>query len=220
MYISLLVLLDSLNFTTFIERFGYIGIFLWFISFDQLTPIPEEISLLVIGYLSANNVFNPVLAGFFSLLGCLTIDTIYFILSRQGNKFIKRKTKGSSSLMASYTEKIKQNAIKAFLLLCFIPRMRLFAPILAASMKFSFKKFLLLDGLALILLTSIFVSLGVIFHKSLSAMETKVKGLQDIIFFASLLLATAVIIIFIIRRRKNKTQDQNGTGKDKDEDRR
>ncbi|HXL58388.1 MAG TPA: VTT domain-containing protein, partial [Chitinophagaceae bacterium] len=210
MYISLLFLLDSVNFTNFIERFGYIGIFLWFISFDQLTPIPEEISLLVIGYLSANNVFNPVLAVFFSLLGCLTIDTIYFILSRQGNKFIKKKTKGSSSLMASYREKIKQHTVQAFLLLCFIPRMRLFAPILAASMKFSFKKFLLLDGLALILLTSIFVSLGVIFHKSLSAMEMKVKGLQDIIFFASLLLATVVIIIFIIRRRKNKTRDQDG----------
>ncbi|MGH2565667.1 MAG: hypothetical protein ACRDE5_14215, partial [Ginsengibacter sp.] len=37
------------DFTQFIEKWGYLGIFIWFITFDQITPIPEEISLLLVG---------------------------------------------------------------------------------------------------------------------------------------------------------------------------
>src|SRR2546423_2110961 len=194
MSLSLLYLLDTPGFTNFIERFGYIGIFLWFISFDQLTPLPEEISLLLIGYLCAHQIFNPLLAGFFSLLGFITIDIIYFILSKKGSSFIKRKTKGSSSLMAKYRNLLKEHTVKGFFILCFIPRMRLFAPVLAGSMKFSFKKFLLLNGLALVLHTTIYIWLGFVFNKSLSAMETRVKGLHDIIFFSSLGLAEVFIV--------------------------
>jgi membrane protein DedA with SNARE-associated domain len=209
MNVSLLYLLDTPGFTNFIERFGYIGIFLWFISFDQLTPLPEEISLLLIGYLCAHQIFNPILAGLFSLLGFLTIDIIYFMLSKKGSSFIKKKTKGSSSLMAKYRTLLQEHTVKGFFILCFIPRMRLFAPVLAGSMKFTLKKFLLLDGLALIIHTTIFLWLGFFFNKSLSAMEAKVKGLQDIIFFSSIGLAAVFIMFFVIRRRKNKNENEN-----------
>ena len=157
MHVCFSYLLDTPAFTNFIERFGYIGIFFWFISFDQLTPLPEEISLLLIGYLCAHQIFNPVFAGLVSLLGFLTIDIIYFMLSKKGSSFIKKKTKGSSSLMAKYRNLLKEHTVKGFFILCFIPRMRLFAPILAGSMKFSFKKFLLLNGLALVLHTTIYI---------------------------------------------------------------
>src|SRR6266498_4214264 len=99
MYASFFILLDSPQFSPFIQHFGYIGIYLWFISFDQITPFPEEISLLIVGYLSALGVFNPILAASCSLLGFFTIDTVYFFLFKKGSKWIKKKTKGMSDLM-------------------------------------------------------------------------------------------------------------------------
>ena len=81
----LFIILKTPGFTHFIEQFGYIGILLWFLSFDQLTPVSEEISLLAIGYLSAHHIFNPFLAwpGFSSL----TL-LIFFIQKR---KLIRKK---------------------------------------------------------------------------------------------------------------------------------
>jgi len=113
--------LGTPGFSEFVSRFGYIGILLWFLTFDQLIPIPEEVSLPIVGYLSAHQVFNPIIAGVFCLSGFLIVDTIYFFLSRKGSSWIKKKTKGSSSLMESYKRKLKTNMASGLLILCFIP---------------------------------------------------------------------------------------------------
>src|SRR5437868_712179 len=95
-------ILNAPGFVEFIERFGYIGIFIWFITIDQISPIPEEISLLIIGYLCAHEVFHPLLAGLICLAGFVTADIAYYYLSRTGSKLIKKKAgKPKSSWMAS-----------------------------------------------------------------------------------------------------------------------
>jgi len=208
MYSSVFTLLDSPQFSPFIQHFGYLGIYIWFISFDQITPFPEEISLLIVGYLSALGVFNPILAGACSLLGFFTIDTIYFFLSKKGSAFIRKKTKGLSDLMQRYRDKIKQHSLKAFFILCFIPRMRLFAPILAGSSGYSYKRFFLLDGAALFVFTAIYTSLGLIFYKSLSHLISEVKGLQNIIFFGGIAMIAIIIIVFVIRRKKKARKNE------------
>ena len=199
-------LLRTPGFTHFIREFGYIGILIWFISFDQLTPFPEEVSLLIVGYLAAHHIFHPVLAGVFCLAGFLSVDTAYFFLSKKGSSFIKKLTKGSSSLMQSYKDKIKTNMPKALIVLCFIPRMRMFAPILAGSLRLSFRKFLLFDAIALTAFTSVYLSLGVIFHKTLSSVIQKTKGLQNIIFFSAAAAIAGIIIFFVIKRKKEKNE--------------
>ena len=195
-------LMEHPGFTDFIEKFGYVGIFLWFISFDQITPIPEEISLLIIGYFSAHGVFNPVIAGVCSMAGFLAVDTAYFFLSKKGSSFIKKRTGNRSSVVSSFTKKLKEHTAKTIFILCFIPRMRMWAPILAGSVKLSFKRFLLFDSIALAVFTGLYLSLGMIFHRSLAAMITKTKGLQNIIFFSAIFVIGALIIFFVMRRKK------------------
>jgi membrane protein DedA with SNARE-associated domain len=204
--LPLLFLLKTPGFSAFIAQFVYIGILLWFLTFDQFTPIPEEVSLLIIGYLSAHHVFNPVIAGVFCLAGFLIVDTIYFSLSKKGSAWIKKKTKGSSTAIESLKNQFAKNTGKATLILCFIPRMRMFAPILAGSMKLPFKKFLFYNSIALSLFTSIYVTLGFIFNESLQRIIKQTRGLQNVIFFATLLIIT-VVIILIIRSRKRKSSE-------------
>jgi len=204
MFAIIFTLLDSPHFSGFIQQFGYIGIYIWFISFDQITPFPEEISLLVVGYLSAIGVFNPILAGACCLLGFITVDSLYFFLSKKGSSFIKKKTKGLSKLMEQYRERIKQNSFKAFFILCFIPRMRLFAPVLAGSSNYSFKKFLVLDGVTLSVFATLYVSLGLIFYKSISRFISHVKVWQNIIFFGAIGIIALIIIVLVIQRKKKE----------------
>jgi len=210
-HLLLFFILKTPGFTHFVSRFGYIGIVVWFITFDQLTPLPEEISLLIMGYLCVHNVFNPVLAGISSLIGFLIIDCIYFLLSKKGSSFIKKKTEGSSSFMESYRNKLKHHTFKAVFVLCFIPRMRLFAPILAGSAGLSFKKFLWFDVVALSAFTTVYLVLGIIFNKSLGAAITKTKGLQNIIFFATVALIGVTLIFLIRKRGKNKRRKEEDT---------
>ena len=208
MYAFLFFVLKTPGFTHFVSRLGYIGILIWFITFDQLTPIPEEISVLIVGYLSTHNTFNPVVAGICCLAGFITVDTGYFFLSKKGSSFISKKIKTSSAITDVYKDKLKHNTFRAVLVLCFIPRMRMFAPILAGSMKLSFRRFLLFDSIALAAFTTIYLLIGIIFNKSLGAVIAKTKWLQDFVFFAGIVLVAVLLIVWIRKRKKLKKDHQ------------
>jgi len=201
----LFFILKTPGFSHFVTEFGYIVILIWFLTFDQLTPIPEEVSLLIVGYLSAHQVFDPILAGACCLAGFLTIDTAYFFLSKKGNSLIKKRIKGSSKFMEAYKNKLRTNTPEAILILCFIPRMRMFAPILAGSMRLWFKKFLLFDSIALIVFTTVYLLVGIIFNKSLEKLISKTKGLQNIVFFWAVFVIAVSIILFVRLKRKERT---------------
>ena len=40
------------DFQELILQYSYIGIFLWFVFFDQITPIPEELVLITMGFIA------------------------------------------------------------------------------------------------------------------------------------------------------------------------
>jgi membrane protein DedA with SNARE-associated domain len=207
MHLLIFILLKTQQFSTFIGRFGYIGIVIWFVTFDQLAPLPEEISLLILGYLSAKGIFYPILAGIASLIPFLIIDSIYFFLAKKGNAFIKKKLKGFASTMNPYKQKLQTNFPKTMFILCFIPRMRLFTPVLAASLKVPYKKFLLFDALTLCFFISVYLSLGYLFHESLSSVIQKTKGLQNIIFFGFTFVVAVLMIFMVLQRKKKKSKE-------------
>ena len=69
---------------------SYLGIFIWFLFLDQLTPIPEEVTLLSIGYIAERHLINPYFAGLAAFLGVTIIDTVFYWLAYSGNKIINR----------------------------------------------------------------------------------------------------------------------------------
>ena len=200
---NIFAIFDEAGFSEYSIHYGYIGIFVFFITIDQLTPIPEEITLLTIGYLSSNNIFNPFLAGIISLAAFLTVDALYFFLSRSGNNFIGKKLqRKKNSLITKYKEKLKTNFGITLMVLCFIPRMRMFGPIFSGIMNLQFKKFLLFDTIGLSIFTSIYILLGYIFHSSLHSRLVEMESHQTIIFSVAMIVLALLIFLFIRRIQK------------------
>ena len=187
----------------YFSKFGYIGVYIWFITVDQIVPIPEEITLIVIGYLSSQGLISPILAGIFSIAAFITVDTVYFQLTLSGNKLIQKitsKTQGNKT--NKYKEQLKNHTFKTLLILSFIPRMRLFGPVFVALLKIPYKRFLLYDIASLALFTSIYIALGVLFHKSLSSLISKTQSLTNIIFFSAIGVMVVLTVVMIKKFRK------------------
>lgn len=210
MMLLLLQHLKTPAFTQYIQQYGYFGIYIWFISFDQLTPLPEEISLLVIGYFCVEHIFNPFLAGAASMAGFLTIDVIYYHLSKAGSNLLmnRKRKKWRSSLLESYRKKLKENMPKTLLILCFIPRVRLWGPILVGSMKLPFKTFLFYNVIGLSVFTALYLVLGMIFNRSISLVINKVTHAQNILFIGGIVFIVAVAG-FLFLRRISKRKHRN-----------
>lgn len=199
-----ILLFEIPDFSEYIKIFGYFGIFLFFVTVDQITFIPEEITLLTIGYLAFQGVFNPFLAGGISLSAFLTVDTTYFYLTKKGKKFTKRFREKTNKNFLRIEEKLKRNFPKTLLIVCFIPRMRLWAPIISEALGIPIKRFLTYDSISLILFTATYISLGMIFHSGLHSLLAEVEVLQHIIFSTFIVLAGIFIVVAVKKHRKVK----------------
>lgn len=205
--VGLLFLSGHANIEQYITNVGYLGIIIWFLTFDQLTLIPEEVSLITIGYLASKGIVNPFLACLVSVLPLITIDIIYYFLSRSGSKFIQKRFSNRKGFIARYKEKMRTNMGKTILTLCFIPRMRYWCPILIGSMSLPLKRFMLFDGIGLVIFCALYVSLGLAFHSSLQALLSKVHGAQNIIFFGSVGVFAVIITVVMVRSKRKETEE-------------
>ncbi|HXB13395.1 MAG TPA: VTT domain-containing protein [Bacteroidia bacterium] len=197
---ELIYVIVSTQLQTYFKQFGYLGIYIWFITVDQIIPIPEEITLIIVGYLASHGYINPFLAGGFSIAAFITVDVVYFLLTKSGNKLIQKITgKTKSPKVNKYRERLKNHTFKTLLILCFIPRMRLLGPVYVALLKIPLPKFLLYDALSLCAFTTVYISLGFVFHESLSTLVTKTNSVTDIIFGSAMVLM-AVFTVVIIRK--------------------
>jgi membrane-associated protein len=195
-----LELVDSPGFSEMARNLGYFGIFVWFVSLDQITPIPEEITLLTIGYLSANGTFNPVLAGAISLFSFLLVDSVYFFLSRSGNKFLKKIShKRHRPVVEKYKNKLKEHLPRTLIILCFIPRMRMFGPIFCGVLRIDYKRFILFDTIGLAVFTALYIMLGEIFGHSI-----QFSSFRNYIFGGSILILAIMIFYFFYRTKNHK----------------
>jgi membrane-associated protein len=197
---DLLSILLSAEVQDYFSKYGYIGIYLFFISVDQVAPVPEEITLIVIGYFSSIGYLNPVLAGAFSIAGFITVDTVYYFLTKSGNKWIKKMTrKADGSKLKGYKKKVKEHTFKTLLVLSFIPRMRLLAPVFVALMKIPFGRFLLYSVITLGIHAAVYISLGMIFHNSISSLIKKSQTMGWIIFISALVVM--IVLSFLVARK-------------------
>ena len=194
----LLSLIHTPSFTEYIEHFSYVGVFIWFMTFDFIAPFPDEISLLTIGYMASRAIFSPIIVGFVALASFLLTDTLSFFIVRRGQSFLTKKLKKPErhSIRAYVSKHLEKNLPGTLIAICFIPRMRLWGPIVAGTSKISFRRFITFDAVGVALFTALYEALGYFFGVSLSALFHRLQSLQTTIF-VGLLLVLGVALIFI-----------------------
>ena len=191
---------DSPGFSEMARTLGYAGIFLFFISIDQVTPIPEEVTLLSIGYLAANGTFNPVVAGAISLFAFLLVDSGYFFLARSGNNFLKKwYEKKHRPFMDKYKRNLHDHLPGTLIVLCFIPRMRMFGPIFCGLLKIKYSRFILFDFIGISSFTALYITIGTIFGH-----RVRFDDFKDYIIAGAIIVVSGMIALFIQRAKNHK----------------
>lgn len=179
----------------FLRNFSYLGIFFSIASSGYLVPVPEEIVLLAIGYLSAIGYFSIYLAIIVSFFATFTSDILLYSLAKRDSKYTKTlKTKMQTNKIVKAWISRPNEIGKIVFIMRFFVGLRFLGPILAGAMNMSFKKFILYDSLALIIYTPFFVLLGYQFNKSFFAWVTRIKSIQHFLFF----IALAGITLFVL----------------------
>lgn len=192
--------MNGADLSEYIIHFSYAGIFLWFAFFEQLTPIPEEVSLMLIGYLSVHAGLNPWASGVSAIVGLTTADIGIYWLALHGSKFIKKiNIKQESALTTRIRDRMLRHPVRTIILLALLPKFRFVSPVVAAGSGISLKIYFPANMIATLAYSIGYMLAGIFFHARLHEWMEKFERIQHTIFI--LLMAVISLMISIVLRR-------------------
>lgn len=171
---------------------------------NMFIPVPEEIILLVIGYLTGIGAFSyPIIMAIF-ILGMLLSDYMVYSLAFHGSKLIKKlQTKAENRGFLKSKSYINRHMKKIIFISRFLVYLRFIGPVIAGSHKVPRKMFLTYDFLALVVYVNIFLGLGHHFHKQIKVISQGVDRFSNYFMTAVIVIATFLVFRFI---QKNFTR--------------
>lgn len=193
-----------------IPGFPYLGIFIYLVL-TNLTPFPEELSLLLIGYAVATKATDFYLTALIAILGLLASDNIIYWLSRSGSKYIEKLAhKLGGDEIEEYERDIKKNIGKVVFILRFISSFRILGQFLAGSLKVKWLKFQFYDLLAILIYVPTLIFLGYRSHQKITSLIVQMETIRGYLFWFCL-IAIGIIAHFYFKHHPHhrKKEESN-----------
>jgi membrane protein DedA with SNARE-associated domain len=150
--------------TLLVDHFPYIGIFALLVLGDIGFPFPEDTTLLLSGFLIAQEVIRPLPTVLVVYSGLLLTDfSLYWIGKKYGNKVVEHK-RFRKIISSERLLKIEEKFKKWGVLIVFFGRhlwgIRAQIFLVAGAMRMPTTKFLLADAASAIITVTIMVGIG------------------------------------------------------------
>src|SRR3989344_8671986 len=121
-------------------------------------PIPEEITLLIAGYLASIEFFDLKYAMILSFASMVAGDNLSYFLGYKGSHIVDWML--SKARLNWAKDKFKEHPYKTIFFSRFFSGLRVFFPIAAGYIKLPWKKFFIVDLFAVLILVPVFTLLG------------------------------------------------------------
>ncbi len=165
-----------------VSALSYLGIFGLSLLANVVIPVPEEISLLAIGYVIGMGKIDPFITTAIVIAGLLVSDLVIFVLARGGNKplsFIYNKF--FARTLSKDPDFVKKHVEKFIFFSRFLVQLRFLGPFLAGKEKTSLRTFLTYEFAALFLYVPILLALGDYFRDRFEAVVSDLGAVRNII---------------------------------------
>lgn len=175
-------------------------------------PIPEEVILLLVGYLAGTGVVNVWFIGPYTLVVIVLLDNgIYWAARQVGPGFIKRWGRFvliSEDRMEKLRHYVERHGNKTVFFSRILLGFRSAGLIMAGVTKMPWKSFLLWDSLSILTFSSFMIGLGYYFHYSLTQFLKDLKFVRHLVFFSILGLVFLWLVWQIISHYRSRPESK------------
>ncbi len=186
------------DFQELIQQFSYLGIFFWFAFFDQITPIPEELVLITMGFIANQGHIDPVLAGITALGGLMVIDNIYYGLGKSGKILFNRFRKAPDlEIIERFKTRIVEHDWQTIFMMSYFPKLRFITPFLAAAAGIGWLRFAIINAASSATYVALYILLGIFFEKQLQSIR-----LEMLMIYITIAMLVVGIVVFLWIFRK------------------
>lgn len=181
---------------TIIESLPNIGLIGVAVVANLFPGIPEEVLLLVVGYLIGTGSLVFWKAFVFLFVGFFVMDSVLFALARKGTKFLsKLQEKLLGGDIADHQDFIRKHSSKIIFFSRFALYIRWIGPVLSGSVRTPWKKFLLVDAIALGVYVPTMLLIGIYFRGRIQKVIEGVNAFGNIMVIV-FLFAVLVLIVW------------------------
>jgi membrane protein DedA with SNARE-associated domain len=173
-------------------------------------PLPEDISLILGGYLVHDGKAQLALMMATGFLGILLGDTIIFLAGRRIGSQIGNKPQGFFARIVTPEKRARVEGLfhrhgeKIVLLARFMPGVRAVTFFTAGSVRMKYRRFVLFDGLAALVSAPVFVWLGYRFGGELEVLIDNVRRGQTRVVVGLFTLVVSYVGYLLWKRRREK----------------
>jgi membrane protein DedA with SNARE-associated domain len=196
------IIIQHLN---WIQHFSYLGAYILMSLSGHVIPIPQDISLISMGYLSALGYMKIVPVAILGALAATTSDAFLFYLSHHGSRFAPDPEKYSHMWVYKFANHhMHNNTILAVVLMRFVTGFRFLSPVMGAYIKVPFKKYIIANFISALIFGPFFVLLGYTFHTQITYIIDMFKSIEHIGSIAFVVVAL-LILGYLIKNRYNNS---------------
>jgi len=184
-------------FTSFVvHKLSYAGMFVLLAGAGIIAPVPEELTLLTAGYLSAIGVMMITRAIPVAIAALLTGDTFLFALAKFGAPYAKKiHTRLVESGLHNTWIFDPKRPLRAVFLLRFVTGIRLISPIFAGFNDASWLGFIAADLAALVIFVPLMTWLGWHFSAHFLPFVATFELVRHIVFFTIVAFVGGSILV-------------------------
>jgi membrane protein DedA with SNARE-associated domain len=198
------------NTLAFAEHLSYVGFFLVVAFSGYAIPIPEEVVLLLAGYLAAQGLIHLPIVIVVCILGAICGDSLIFYLSGHGSRFTEKyHSKVEQTHVGWYMRHMKKSPGKTIFFSRFIVGMRFLNPLVSGLMKVPADVFVLSTALSAVLYIPFIIFLGYYFSNQIETLLHVAESVRHNIILGLIAGSLILIILFI----KNLWKRPRGTHK-------
>ncbi|MGB8816227.1 MAG: VTT domain-containing protein [Minisyncoccia bacterium] len=195
-------------FVSLVDQFAYGAIFLLLLCSGYFFPIPEEVILFITGYMVSAGLIKVMPSIIISIFAIIIGDNILFHLAKVGSKFVIRFV-NRFFIKGFMRDKdyVSHHISRIIFFSRFIPFLRMAGPSIAGTLNVPWKKFFILNTLAVMIYVPIIFFLGYNLDSYFNYLFLNPKNLFFLIFI--------LVILFILIFYRNKIARKFLQNKDK-----
>ncbi len=182
-----------------LQGVSYSGIFILALMANMIIPIPEEIVLLVLGYIVSASTLKFWLVLIIVYVGLSISDLVLFTLARRGGKIVAGLHKRMQRFAILQDSNFIEKHIKKIIFISrFVVQFRFIGPVLAGTSNIPRKTFLIWNSLALLVYVPTVLSLGIYFQNNIEKLIHGAGVFRNYVF----LIVMILLVIFVARMIK------------------
>ena len=191
-----------------VEHFSYLAIFFFALFSGYFIPIPEEIILLITGYMAWAHIIHFTPAIFVVILAFIIGDNILFKLTLRHNKHVEKLIHEVLSLKIVMRHRpfLEKHIGATIFASRFVPFLRFAGPVFSGYVKANETTFMLFNTLAIVIYAPFVVWIGYFFNDYFNQMVLEIAKVKHVLFIF-IMIIIGLLITRMIDNHFNKVDE-------------